>query len=150
MACSLQEFKFEYKRSTDFTPHTNTPFFVAKDLKSPDGKDVLGVINLSEKESYTPWDIRFIEAIARIFSQGLKDVRAEEQLLAHTAEKENLVKDLQDALVKLKHNQDELIRAARFRDVGTLAAGAAHNFNNNLHGSDILKPHRTNKSMAIY
>lgn len=48
------------------------------------------------------------------------------------SEKENLLNQLSQAYEQLKSHQKELLEASRFKGIGILAAGAAHDFNNTL------------------
>ncbi len=81
-------------------------------------EEMLGVLEVISLKfhKFTPQDSELLSSIGNHIAIAIKNI--------------NLYEDLRKAYVELQQTQDQLIRTEKFRALGELSAGVAHDFNN--------------------
>ncbi len=81
-------------------------------------EEMLGVLEVISLKfhKFTPQDSELLSSIGNHIAIAIKNI--------------NLYEDLKKAYVELQQTQDQLIRTEKFRALGELSAGVAHDFNN--------------------
>jgi signal transduction histidine kinase/DNA-binding response OmpR family regulator len=100
-------------------PYLSLPIMLSMPIRSAAG--VIGTVNVTSRESGIPFAEEDVQFLAGLAGQ-----------LAVAVERAGHFDLLQKAMASLTQTQEQLIASAGLKALGELAAGVAHDFNNNL------------------